>query len=143
MSMFKFLFGLTTGFAVGLSWWESATLTVLGMMASVLLFTFAGTQLKRYILDPYLRKKSKKLFTRRNRMIIKVWRIYGLAGVAFLTPLILTPIGGTLVASSFGERWHRIFIYMLFSAVFWSFSQVFVIYFLGNQGLDVFQNLLK
>ncbi|MEZ5067446.1 MAG: hypothetical protein R2847_02715 [Bacteroidia bacterium] len=41
------------------------------------------------------KKENKpKIFTKRNRRIITLWRKYGLFGIAFITPVILSiPIG--------------------------------------------------
>lgn len=116
-SMVKFIGGPASGLAFGLSWIETFIFTVLGMMTSVLLFSLLGKNLKKRIFGRYYAKK--KLFTSRNRKIVYIWRKYGLQGVAFLTPVIFSPIIGTMVATSFGEPVKRIFFYMLGSAIFW------------------------
>jgi membrane protein DedA with SNARE-associated domain len=129
-SMFKFVMGPLAAFAVGLNFWEAYLFTVLGMMMSVATFTYLGTFVKNKILARF--RKSKKLFNPRNRRVVRIWRSYGLVGVAFLTPLILTPIGGTLIAASFGENKNKIFIYMLISAAVWGVIIVGGIYFLND-----------
>jgi len=118
-SMLKFVAGPITGVGLGLHWVETFVLTVMGMMASVIIFTFLGQTLKRTLLKRFYQKR--RLFTVRNRRLVRIWRQYGMTGVAFLTPLLLTPIGGTMVAASFGESKPKVFLYMLISAVFWSF----------------------
>ncbi|MCU0446511.1 MAG: hypothetical protein MUE85_16520 [Microscillaceae bacterium] len=129
-SMFKFVMGPLAGFAVGLSFWEAYLLTVIGMMCSVATFTYLGSFVKNKILARF--RQQKKLFNPRNRRIVKIWRSYGLSGVAFLTPLLLTPIGGTLIAASFGENKNKIFVYMLVSAAIWGLIIVGGIYFLND-----------
>jgi hypothetical protein len=118
--MIKFIGGPLSGAAAGLTWIETFVFTVLGMMASVLIFSFLGENAKKRFLSRF-RKKKKMLFTPRNRRIVRIWRKYGLKGVAFLTPILLTPIGGTIMAASFGEPPKRILVYMLVSAIFWGF----------------------
>jgi hypothetical protein len=118
--MIKFIGGPLSGAAAGLTWIETFVFTVLGMMASVLIFSFLGENAKKRFLSRF-RKKKKILFTPRNRRIVRIWRKYGLKGVAFLTPILLTPIGGTIMAASFGEPPKRILVYMLVSAIFWGF----------------------
>jgi len=86
-------------------------------MTSVLIFSLLGTSAKEKIFKRWQRKK--KLFTPRNRRMVRILRKYGLKGVAFLTPVFLSPIIGTVMAASFGESKRRIFFYMLGSAVFW------------------------
>ena len=129
-SMFKFLIGPPVGYQLDLSFLESFLLTTLGMMAGVIVFTFLGRQIKIHIYDRFIR--PKQLFTPRNRRIVRVWRKYGLLGIAFLTPIFLSPPGGTLIAVSFGEKRRRIFLYMFVSGAFWSFIEVALIYFFGN-----------
>jgi len=61
------------------------------------------------------------LFTKRNRRFVIFWRKYGLFGVSFLTPLVFSPIIGTLLVNAFGGSKKKIITYMLISAAFWSF----------------------
>ena|SRR6478736_1212818 len=125
-SMFKFIFGPLLGKGFGFTFWETAVLTILGMMTSVYLFSsLFGKRIHTWILKTFY--KNRRLFTKRNRRTVKIWRSFGLAGVAFLTPILFTPIGGTLVATSFGEHRRRIFKYMLLSAIFWGFLISFAV----------------
>lgn len=119
MTLFKFIAGPVLGSVAGYSLLEIMLVTVLGMMSSVLIFTFLGEWMKR---QWDLRFHGKRLiFSKRNRRIVKIWQKSGAAGVAFLTPLLLTPIGGTLVMTSFGVKRKIIVSYMFISSVWWSF----------------------
>lgn len=129
-SMVKFIGGPLSGTAFGLNWVETCIFTVLGMMTSVLIFSLLGAGVRSKLFNR--RKKKRRLFTSRNRRIVLIWRRYGLSGVAFLTPLIFSPILGTIVATSFGEPWKRIFVYMLVSAVFWGVIFSLLIHQLGH-----------
>ena len=118
-SMLKFVGGPLLGIGSGLTFWETAILTSFGMMTSVFIFsTVLGANFRNWIQATFY--KNRKLFSAKNRKLVKVWRNYGLKGVAFLTPLFFTPIGGTLIAASFGETRKRIFLYMFASSAFWS-----------------------
>ena len=125
-SMIKFIGGPLSGVALGLAWLETAICTTVGMMASVVLVTYAGTALlalwQRY------RSEPPKRFTKRTRLAIRIWQRSGLAGIALLTPLILTPIGGTVLAVSFGVKRGQIVLYMLVSAILWSVIQTLGVY---------------
>jgi membrane protein DedA with SNARE-associated domain len=129
-SMFKFLFGPLISIANGLSFLESCILTIIGMMTSAILLSLLGEQIKKKILNKYF--KPKRLFTKNRRRTVRIWRKYGLAGVAFLTPVIFMPIGGPLIATYYGENWKRIVPYMFVSAVFWSPITTGWVYFLGD-----------
>ncbi|WP_185974408.1 hypothetical protein [Litoribacter populi] len=116
--LFKFIAGPVLGTAAGFSIFEMVTVTVAGMMSSVVGFTYLGQRLRvRYqrIFNP-----QRKLFTKNNRRIVKVWRNFGAIGVAAITPLILTPIGGTIIMNSFGIKKKKIFIYMFASSILWA-----------------------
>lgn len=131
MSMIKFIGGPMLGIGSGLTFWETAILTSFGMMTSVFLFsTVFGSGFRKWILSNFYR--NRKLFSSKNRRLVKVWRNYGLKGVAFLTPLFFTPIGGTLIATSFGETRKRIFLYMFASSAFWSIVFSLVLFLLKS-----------
>ncbi len=136
-SMLKFIFGPIKGFALKLHPVEVWLLTSAGMMATVIILTYAGSSIKNWHFFKKRGSKKKKVFTTRKRTIVKVWRKYGLYGVAFLTPLLFSPIGGTLIALAFNEKKHKIIFSMLLSALFWggAFS------FLGNNFLKYFNIL--
>ena len=128
-SMFKFFLGLALGAGFQLPYFVTATLTILGMMASVLLFTsFLGKYFNTWVMNTFY--KNRKLFTKGNRKKITIWKKYGLVGVAFLTPILFTPIGGAMIANGFGETKERIFLFMLCSAVFWAFGSVYLVAFI-------------
>jgi len=118
LSMLKFIFGPTMGTAAGMSLVETVLLTVGGMMASVFIISYFGTTLRAKVFSRI--SMNKKLFTKRNRNLVKIWNNYGLFGVALLTPIIFTPIGGTLFAVAMGTPRRKIFSYMFFSGMFWA-----------------------
>jgi hypothetical protein len=132
LSMVKFIAGPTMGPAMGLSWLETVIVTVLGMMTSVVIFTFFGKQIRAWYLKRRGAKKPK-LFTKRNRRFITIWKKYGVAGVAMLTPLIFTPIGGALLVSSLGGGVRKTLLYMFISAVIWSVAMSALFHFAINQ----------
>lgn len=118
-STIKFVGGPIAGLATGLSYVETAIFTALGMMTTVLIFTLPGNFLRQLLQQTIW--KNKKRFTRRNRRFVYIWKRWGLAGVSFLTPLILTPVGGALLANLFGGPKKQIILYMMLSAFFWGF----------------------
>ncbi|MCY7359202.1 MAG: hypothetical protein LH609_17450 [Rudanella sp.] len=125
-STIKFIGGPLTGLAFRLGWVETAVCTVIGTMVSVIAVAFAGEVLLR--LSQRFRKTPPRRFTRRTRMAVRIWQRSGMAGIAFLTPLLLTPIGGTALAISFNVRRFKLIGYMLISAVFWAFIQTMLVY---------------
>lgn len=64
--------------------------------------------------------KKKKIFSASSRRFVRIWRKYGLLGLAFLTPVVISIPIGTIVANAFESNKTKIFIYMFFSILFWS-----------------------
>ena len=117
--MVKFFGGPVTGVSLGLSYFETVLLTIAGMMTSVVIFSVVGRAVSKWF-SARRRAKQKPVFSKKNRRIVQVWQRFGVPGVAFLTPILFTPIFGTMVAALFGAPRKNIFIHMLWSAVFWS-----------------------
>ncbi|OYX21862.1 MAG: hypothetical protein B7Z16_05550 [Algoriphagus sp. 32-45-6] len=118
LSMFKFIAGPVLGSAAGYSFWKILLITTSAMMTSVFTFTLIGTKLKQWTGIKF--KTKRPVFSNRSRRIVLLWKKYGEAGIAFFTPLLLTPVGGTLILVSFGTKKRRIYFHMLWSALLWS-----------------------
>lgn len=137
-SMLKFIFGPLGGYAAKLHVVTTIISTVAGTMTVVFLLSFAGDWIQKKVLNRFY--PNRKRFSERNRRFVGIWKKYGVAGVAFLTPLILTPIGGTLLAISFGSTRDKLILYMFISASAWSTIFSLAIYLFGN---NVFPDYLK
>jgi uncharacterized membrane protein len=131
-SMFKFLLGPITGVAVGLSVLETFLLTVSGMMTTVVLVSFLGGRIKTWWNKRNAHKKSQ-VFSKKNRRVVTIWSRFGIQGLAFLTPILLSPILGTMLAVSFGETRARIYWYMFISALFWGITMSVFFHFVGDK----------
>jgi membrane protein DedA with SNARE-associated domain len=132
-SMFKFILGPVGGYAAGLNLITTILTTVAGMMTVVFAFAFFGDFMRNRILKKLF--VSRKKFTERNRRFVTIWRKYGPAGVAALTPILLTPIGGVLLAISFGTPRDKLIFYMFISASVWAVLFSVAVYFFGNEVL--------
>jgi cytochrome c biogenesis protein CcdA len=136
-SMLKFILGPILGFGAGLHFITTVLATIGGMMTSVVLFTYFGEWLRNIVLKRLYRNQKK--FSSRSRRIARS-RKYGLTVIALLTPVVLTPIGGTLLAVGGTKSKERIILTMLVSATGWSVIFCGVIYFLGS---DYFPEFMK
>jgi hypothetical protein len=69
-------------------------------------------------------KKKKPIFTKRNRMIVRLMQKYGLNGIAFLTPLLSLPLG-VFIAERINEKFiqnrQKVLLYLCVSMVIWTF----------------------
>ena len=139
-SMLKFIFGPLGGYAARLNLVTTILTTVAGMMTVVFLFTFFGEWMREKVFrrKVFSRFKRKKVSVERAQKLERLWKRYGLLGVALLTPIILTPIGGTVLAVSSGSPKDKIIFYMFVSASFWSVVFSMAIYFFGDKVLPDF-----
>jgi hypothetical protein len=117
--MFKFVIGPATGIFSGLSVLETGLLAGTGMTVSVLVFSNGGIALRNWWFAGF--RHDRKLFSRRNRRIVRFYSRFGLPGMAILTPVVFSPIVGTLLVVSFGEEKGKVLIWMAASAYFWGF----------------------
>ena len=138
LSMLKFIAGPLGGYAAGLNMLTTILITVAGTMTVVLAFAFFGDFLRTKVLSRFF--KNKKRFSERNRRFVRIWKKYGLPGVAILTPLMLTPIGGTIIAVSFGTPKDKLIVYMFISASISAIVLTFIVYMFGN---TVFPDIVK
>jgi len=138
-SMLKFIFGPVGGLAAGLNIFVTMVVTIAGMMTVVVVLAYFGAFIRRRILVRFFSKRKQKKELREPSPWRERAKRYGVAGVAFLTPIILTPIGGTLVAIGMGSTRQKIITYMLMSAGFWSFILTLAVYF----GADALVQLAK
>ncbi|WP_281612849.1 hypothetical protein [Flammeovirga sp. SubArs3] len=119
MSAFKFELGPFMALKEGLSVYESIILCFTGMMAMVILLAYGGSYIKeKFKSRP--KKKKRKIFTKKNRLIVKIWRKDGIKGVAFLTPILFGPPLGMIIILTLGADKRQIIKYMFISAVMWS-----------------------
>jgi membrane protein DedA with SNARE-associated domain len=125
-SMVKFFFGPIGGKAAGLHIVTAMIVTVAGMMTVVVLFTYFGEFIREKIIERIFKKKANnKPPKKKSNFLTK----YGLVGVAALTPILLSPIGGTLIAVGISPNRERIIIYMFISACVWSVLLTCAVYF--------------
>jgi hypothetical protein len=131
LSSVKFFGGPIAGVTMGLPFWATLGLTIGGMMTSVFLFSIIGAAVH----DRYVERqkaRNKPMFSKKNRRIVSVWQRFGMSGIAFLTPILFTPIVGTVLATVLGVSRSRIWLHMLWSAVFWGFAVTFTLFKLSH-----------
>jgi hypothetical protein len=117
-SSIKFVAGPLTGFGLGLSMLETIVCTWIGMMFTVTVMLTIGRFLVQQIAR--IRVQKPKLFSGRVRYAVSIWQRFGIKGIAVMTPLLFTPIGGSLLALSFKVPTPRVLFFMAISGIFWS-----------------------
>jgi uncharacterized membrane protein len=117
-SSIKFVAGPLTGFGLGLTMIETILCTWVGMMTTVTIMLTIGRFLVQQISK--IRVQKPKLFSGRARYAVRVWQRFGIKGIAVMTPILFTPIGGSLLALSFKVPTTRVLFFMAISGIFWS-----------------------
>lgn len=117
-SILKTITGPVLSKALGLPIWTGGLLTAAGMLTPVYGLYYLGRPLRKWVLRFWVKNTDKRLFSRRRRYA-KLWARYGAWGIACLTPLILTPIGGSLLAFSLADNPKRVLLPMWICALFW------------------------
>jgi hypothetical protein len=119
-SAVKYIVGI--GFAIGFGYnlIETLLLTVGGGMLGVVVYLYLWT----FILGIYHRYFPKKVkpikFSKNKRRLVTIIKKYEVWGIAFLTPMILTPPLGTILASTIEPNKWRIKLIMFISFCFWT-----------------------
>lgn len=139
VSSIKFLFAPAISFGMGLNFIQTWLSTSAGGIVGVLGFFF----LSKWILQFYsryffyymhlVRVKVYSLlnlsipvliparrFTRQNRMIIKIVKKFGMAGIVVLTPVLLSIPLGTFIATRYYSTNRYLLLYLCASVLFWS-----------------------
>jgi hypothetical protein len=139
VSSIKFLIAPALSFGMGLNFIQTLLSTTAGGIVGVFVFFF----LSRWILQLYsryffyyfhlLRMKiygffnitapkfiPARRFTKRNRMIIKIVKKFGLAGLVIATPVLLSIPLGTFIATRYYSSNRFLLVYLSASVLFWS-----------------------
>ncbi len=119
-SALKYIVGISFAIGFGFNQIEILLYTVLGGMMGVVVYLY----LWEFILHTYYKYFPKKIkpikFTKWKRRLVVFIRKYEVWGVALLTPIILTPPVGTILASTIETNKWRIKLIMFFSFCFWT-----------------------
>ncbi len=122
----KFFAGPITGLALGLTWYETAFCSAVGMMVSVIATTYIGKGIQ--VLVRRWRKNPPRRFSKTSRLAVRIWKRFGIIGIAILTPLLFTPIGGAAIAVAFRVPRQTTFFWMLMSGLSIGFILSYVLY---------------
>ncbi|MFY0626355.1 MAG: hypothetical protein JXR07_08680 [Reichenbachiella sp.] len=139
LSTLKVVFGMVLGTTFGFSVFITGSLTIFGMMTSVYVITFFGKWI-RTTTQKIFNSRKKKLFTKKNRRNVRIWQQYGIPGIAILTPVLLMPIGGAVLANAFGGEKKDIFKWMWISCIGWTYPLTWMIKF-ASEWLPFFDSM--
>ena len=118
-SSFKMLFGVPMSLGFGYGVVETLILASLGGIIGVVVFTFFSQWLIKMFERVGIFNRQPKVFSKRNRMIIRVRQKFGLMGLAFIAPNLTIPVGTFVLVKYFKNR-KKIILYESLSVIFWA-----------------------
>jgi hypothetical protein len=118
-STIKFGFSTLAVIAADLGPGGSIT-NLLGGLAGIVLFVYLGDFLRKKLMHKYPNRFGKR-FSKSSRFLVKVKQKHGLAGVAFLTPVILSIPVGVMFSLALTSDKKKVMAYMMISCLLWAF----------------------
>lgn len=108
-----------------LSFWEGLLFGISSGVFGIITFMFLSTVILRFWkwLKEQLGIKptqTKKIFTKRTRMLVRIKSKYGLFGIALFSPIIISIPLGVFLAMRYFKNRKKIFIYMTGGVIIWS-----------------------
>ncbi|MCD4664294.1 MAG: hypothetical protein K8R68_03415 [Bacteroidales bacterium] len=150
VSAIKFIFAPLISFSYGFNYFQTVIFTTLGgILGFVFFYYFSKWIIRQYyrfcpIVYSYFtgikieqskkilncRQKPKKVFTKKNKMILNIRKKYGFLGIVILTPVLLSIPIGAFLAQKYYSKKNNVLVYIAISLVFWSFfiSSVFFLF---------------
>lgn len=126
----KFFFSAILSYRLGNSYLETVLLTGTGGCIGTLVFYLGGTRVLEWFRLRHVRKRAiaiargkqpKRVFTRTNRMIVRIKQGYGVKGLTLISPPILSIPITSLLAAKYFRHDRRTLPLLLSSVVVWSF----------------------
>jgi hypothetical protein len=128
MSTFKFMFAAPLSYGLGFGFIATFILLVAGGAAGMAGFFLAGARVLEWFRLRHLRREEKRatkglpphrIFTRTNRLIVRLKHGYGLPGLAVMPPILSIPITAVIAAKYFRHD-RRTLPVLLAAVVAWS-----------------------
>lgn len=128
-AMVKFLFAAPVSFGMNKGFLETMLYLMVGGGLGMVVFYFAGRGMLEWFRHRYIRRRRerqmkglplKRIFTRTNRLIVRIKHRYGIIGLAaFAPPTLSIPVTAVLAAKYFHHE-KRTLPILLTSVMGWS-----------------------
>lgn len=138
----KYFFTLPYAMIIGMEYKEAIIAVLIGGIGGFLFFYYLSKSILRgyYLLRPQIcniipaflrlryiyfcerirKKKKVKLFSRKNRFIVKLRKTYGFWGIIIVTPFILTIPLGAFLANKYYSKRRQTVPFMILSIIGWA-----------------------
>ena len=124
MSGIKFFAAPLLAKTFGFTFLETIFVTSLGGFGGVLVFLNLGSRIVQFFPNFFKPINAKrKIFTKKNKLYVKLIRNYGLFGIAIFSPILISiPIGSFLAARFFENQKTKAVVIMCAAVLIWSVS---------------------
>lgn len=119
-SVFKYGIGIFTAINSELGVVQSIAANLAGGAVGVWLFTFFGQKIKTWWLRRKYGENPPKKFSRWNRFQILLKDRFGLVGIGFFSPIVLTIPVGVILALQITDNKFKIFSFIYGGCILWS-----------------------
>jgi hypothetical protein len=113
--------GVPLAAGYGFSYLEVVLYTAIGGILGMGFFLLLASSFAATLRKWFPKKPGRKIFSRRNRFLVKVKKNFGLAGIAFLTPWFLSIPLGTIISFGIYKSRRKVLLYQSIAIIFWSF----------------------
>lgn len=129
-AILKFSFSAFVSYQFGNNFWQTVLLIAAGGCLGAIFFFFAGASVLEWFRKRRVQKQArdkarglapKRIHTRTNKAIVRLKHGYGLQGLIFVAPPILSIPITALLAAKYFRHDRRTLPYLLLSVVAWSF----------------------
>lgn len=127
-SIVKFLFAALVSYGFDHTYWQTILLLAIGGSIGTVGFYLLGKQVIEWFRMRYARRRAERLakglaprriFTRTNRLIVRMKRTYGLIGLAVMPPILSIPVT-SIIAAKYFRHDRRTLPYLLTAVLAWS-----------------------
>jgi len=112
---------------------ETMLVACAGGITGNIVFTFLSAAILKAIHNFRAKRNlihRRKIFTPFNRRIIRVKKRFGLAGIAFITPILLSTPIGAFIAERFYRDKKKIILYLSLATIFWGLTLYSILFFI-------------
>ncbi len=103
---------------------------LVGGIAGIFVFTQIDEYAQNWLIKTFP-KRFKNKFSKRTRFLVKIKQTFGLAGIAFLTPIVLSIPVGVFFAMDLTTNKRKVIINMVVACIFWG-AVFYVPYYVFN-----------
>lgn len=142
LSSVKFLFAPSIAVGAGFGYFKTIIITFSGGCMGILFFYFLGgwimNKLKeRKKLKGKVEIRKKKIFTKTNKLIVRIKSKYGLIGLSLITPGIISIPVGSILAAKYFRKDPKTLSFLIISLLFWAFALTSISYLFKQSFLSI------